>query len=99
MRSQTEAMETLSHGKTGPGQNLDPPFLDDEKPREEWLDRLDSVLTWRYTVRGSFGAALAEIVDSMDWRVDACARDAKPWLSPMELLDGATDSYEDCDHD
>jgi hypothetical protein len=76
------------------------PFLDDlENPAEEWLDRLDCVLTRLYTERGSFAAALAEIGNSMDWLVDAYARDAKPWLSPMELLDSATDSYEGCDHD
>ena len=75
------------------------PFLDDEIPAEEWLDRLDCVLTRLYTERGSFAAALVEIGESMDWLVDAYARDAKPWLSPMELFDSATDSYEDCDHD
>jgi hypothetical protein len=77
------------------------PFLDEpENPAEEWLDRLDCVLTQLYTERGSFAAALVEIGESMDWLVDAYARDAKPWLSPMELLDSATDSYdgEDCDH-
>jgi hypothetical protein len=57
------------------------------------------VLTQLYTERGSFAAALAEIGDSMDWLVTAYAQDAKPWLSPMELLDQATDSYEGCDHD
>lgn len=72
------------------------PFLDDENAAEEWLDRLDCILTRLYTERGSFAAALAEIGDSMDWLVDAYARDAKPWLSPMELLDNATGCYEDC---
>ena len=78
------------------------PFLDDdetENPAEEWLDRFDLVLTRLYTERGSFAAALVEIGESMDWLADAYARDAKPWLSPMELLDSATDSYEGCDHD
>jgi hypothetical protein len=70
------------------------PFLDDENAAEQWLDRLDCVLTQLYTERGSFAAALAEIGDSMDWLVTAYAQDAKPWLSPMELLDQATDSYE-----
>lgn len=76
------------------------PFLDEpENPCEEWLDRLDCVLTKLYTERGSFTAALAEIGDTMDWLVDAYARDGKPWLSPMELLGSATDCYEGCDHD
>lgn len=76
------------------------PFLDEpENPAEEWLDRFDCVLTRLYTERGSFAAALVEIGESMDWLVEAYARDGKPWLAPMELLDSATDSYEDCDHD
>ena len=75
------------------------PFLDEsENPAEEWLNRLDCVLTRLYAERGSFAAALVEIGERMDWLVDAYARDGKPWLSPMELLGSATDSYEDCDH-
>lgn len=71
------------------------PFLDEpENPAEEWLDRFDSVLTQLYTERGSFAAALAEIGDSMDFWVKSYTEDGKPWLSPMELLDQATDSYE-----
>jgi hypothetical protein len=74
------------------------PFLDDDEPEnhaEQWLDRLDCVLTRLYTERGSFTAALVEIGESMDWLVDAYARDAKPRLSPMELLDSAADCYGD----
>ncbi len=55
-------------------------FVDDENPAEEWLDRLDYVLTQLYTERGSFAAALAEIGDSMDWLVKSYAQDGKPWL-------------------
>lgn len=78
------------------------PFLDDdepENPAEEWLDRFDGVLTQLYTERGSFAAALVEIGQSMDWLAEALARDGKPWLSPMELLDSAIGSYEGRDHD
>jgi hypothetical protein len=71
-------METIPTAKPALGRLPNPPFLDDEKPDEEWLDRLDSVLTRLYTERGSSGLRWprAEIGDSMDWRVDACARDA-----------------------
>lgn len=73
--------------------------FDDLLESSEFIEYLDCILTKLHTERGSFAAALAEIGDSMDWLVQAYAIDGKPWLSPLHLLNSATDSYEGCGHD